>query len=329
MKINKILLTTLFTAFPLILFATDYYIATSDLNVRTKAGARYSISFILLKGDEVEFLSKENDWYKIKHLGNVGYANSKYLKFSRATSYKNTNAPQKIVNNFLIGIYVCLALIFGFLIYRKIRDIKLLRSVTNTSRGTKSERDLVLKLLKFGISKQNVFHDLYVEKRNGEFSQTDLVALTEVGIIVFEVKDYSGWIFGSEDQSRWTQVLAYGKQKYSFYNPIMQNNRHVSELKKQLIQFENIPFYSVVVFYGNSVLKEIEFVSNGTFLVKAESALDALKIILKDNRPIQYTNRFEIDSVLKQAMANGGIRENQIKHRENIRIMLNKNRMFD
>ena len=78
-----------------------------------------------------------------------------------------------------------------------------------------------------------IFHDLYVEKHKGYFSQIDLVVVTEVGIIVFEVKDYSGWLFGSGNQSQWTQVLAYGKQKYRFYNPIMQNNKHVTELRKQ------------------------------------------------------------------------------------------------
>jgi uncharacterized protein YgiM (DUF1202 family) len=199
MSVKQILLATLLTVSPLISFATDYYIATSDLNVRTGAGTGYSVSFTLQKGDEVELLSKGNSWYKIKYLGKTGYAHSKYLKFSRTISSTKSNIPQ-IVNNLLIGAYVSLALFLSFIIYGKIRDRNLLKNVTDTSRGTKSERDLVLKLLKYGIPKQKTFHDLYVEKREGEFSQTDLVVVTKVGIIVFEVKDYSGWIYGSGNQ---------------------------------------------------------------------------------------------------------------------------------
>lgn len=269
----KILLLTLFIVFPLISFATDYYITTAELNVRTGAGTEYSVSFTLQKGDEVEILSQENSWYQIKFHGKIGYAHSKFLKYnrtSRTTSITNSNSPQKVIDKILIGLYFILALYIVYIIYDKLRNKKLLESVTEPSRGTKSERKLVLKLLKSGISEQTIFHDLYVEKYKGDFSQIDLVVLTEVGIIVFEVKDYSGWIFGSGDQPKWTQVLAYGKQKYRFYNPIMQNNRHIAELRKQLLKFGDIPFYSIVVFYGDSVLKEIDFVPNGTFIVKSE-----------------------------------------------------------
>lgn len=98
----------------------------------------------------------------------------------------------------------------------------------------------LLRLLKYGIPAQTIFHDLYLKKYNGDFSQIDLVVITEVGIIVFEVKDYSGWIFGSGNQSQWTKVLAYGKQKYRFYNPIMQNNEHLGELRKKLKYFDNV-----------------------------------------------------------------------------------------
>lgn len=77
-------------------------------------------------------------------------------------------------------------------------------------RGTRAERNLVSILKSSGIPEQTIFHDLYVKKYNGNFSQIDLVVATTAGIIVFEVKDYSGWIFGTGYQSQWTQVLAYG-----------------------------------------------------------------------------------------------------------------------
>lgn len=148
-------------------------------------------------------------------------------------------------------------------------------------------------------------------------------------IIVFEVKDYSGWIFGSGNQSKWTQVLAYGKQKYRFYNPIMQNNRHIVELRKQLMSFENIPFYSIIVFYGDCALKEIDFVPNGTFLVKSERVLEVVKVILKDNEPVHNTSGVEVVRALKEAVINGGNIENQIQHSKSIKDKLGKHRIFD
>jgi hypothetical protein len=158
------------------------------------------------------------------------------------------------------------SLVVFILIFREIRDKKLLETVTKRNRGTRTERDLVLKFLKYGIPAQTIFHDLYVKKHNGNFSQIDLVVATKVGIIVLEVKDYSGWIFGAGHNSQWTQLLAYGKRKYRLYNPIMQNSKHISDLKMQLRQFETVPFYSIVVFYGNCVLKDINFVPNGTIM---------------------------------------------------------------
>lgn len=112
----------------------------------------------------------------------------------------------------LLGLFVIVIFLF---LRRKHKDRTLLRTVTDLSRGTWSERDLVLKLLKHGIPPLILFHDLYVKKRSGRFAQIDLVLPTKVGIIVFEVKDYSGWIFGKGYQNYWTQVLAYGEEKIS------------------------------------------------------------------------------------------------------------------
>ncbi len=137
------------------------------------------------------------------------------------------------------------------------RNKELLETVTRSNRGTATERALVLNLLKNGIPAQTIFHDLYVKKPNGIYSQIDLVVVTSVGVIVIEVKEFSGWIFGNGKHSQWTQVLAYGKEKFRFYNPIMQNNSHIQTLKKQLKQFEKIPFFSIVVFYGDCVLKRL------------------------------------------------------------------------
>ncbi|MEI9954801.1 MAG: nuclease-related domain-containing protein [Ferruginibacter sp.] len=179
-----------------------------------------------------------------------------------------------------------ISVVVFILIIKEIRDKKLLKKVTKQNRGTRTERDLVLRFLKYGIPAQTIFHDLYIKNFNGNFSQIDLVVATKVGIIVLEVKDYSGWIFGSAHNSQWMQILAYGKRKYRLYNPIMQNSKHISDLKKQLRQFETIPFYSIVVFYGNCELKDINFVPKGTFIVKSNRALEVFETLIKITSPL-------------------------------------------
>ena len=221
------------------------------------------------------------------------------------------------------------SLVVFILIFREIRDKRLLETVTKRNRGTKTERDLVLKFLKYAIPAQTIFHDLYVKKHNGKFSQIDLVVATKVGIIVLEVKDYSGWIFGAGNDSQWTQILAYGKRKYRLYNPIMQNSRHITDLKKQLRQFETVPFYSIVVFYGNCVLKDISFVPNGTFLVKSNRVLELMETLMKNEELARYTNKHEIVRVFKEAVKNGEDKEIQAQHINNVREMLGKDRIID
>jgi len=234
------------------------------------------------------------------------------------------------MDNLILSIIISVALLLGFIpIFRKVRDVRLLKSVTNRNRGTKTERDLVLLLLKQGIPAHTIFHDLYIEKNNGEYSQIDVAVATTEGIIVFEVKDYSGWIYGNGNHSHWTKVLAYGKRKYQFYNPIKQNTNHIKSLKGKLKQFDTIPFYSVIVFYGDCELKEINYVPKGTFLVKAHRVTEVLKLIKKNNEAAPYTDKKEVVSILKQAVKNGEDKDNPKKHTENINELLGKDRIFD
>ncbi len=109
----------------------------------------------------------------------------------------------------------------------------------------------------------------------------------------------------------------------------MQNSNHISDLKKQVRQFETVPFYSIVVFYGNCVLKDINFVPNGTFLVKSNRALEVMETLMENNELARYTNKNEIVHILKEAVKNGEDKETQIQHIKNVREMLSKDRIFD
>ena len=117
----------------------------------------------------------------------------------------------------IVVILILGCIVISYLHHRQ--NMKLLCSVSSPYRGTRAERRLVIRMLRRGVHPKAIFHDLYLQKRNGEFSQIDIVVATPQGLLAIEVKDYSGWLFGNEKQRYWTQVLNYGKEKYCFYNP--------------------------------------------------------------------------------------------------------------
>lgn len=92
--------------------------------------------------------------------------------------------------------WVCLIAGIAYLVYVKLKERELIEQVTPIARGEWSERRVILNLLKAGINPKAIFHDLYIRKPNGEYTQIDVAVATKAGIIIFEVKDYSGWIFG-------------------------------------------------------------------------------------------------------------------------------------
>ncbi|RXR18264.1 NERD domain-containing protein [Flavobacterium amnicola] len=232
-------------------------------------------------------------------------------------------------------LYVIIISIVLFILYytfKKDKDnleINQFETDLGPKRGTVSERALVSKLSQYGIPSQTIFHDLYLKKYYGKYSQIDLVVPTKVGILVFEVKDYSGWIFGTGYKPQWAQILNYGRDKYYFYNPILQNAKHIDDLKKQLKQFENIPFYSIIVFYGNCSLKEINFVPNNTFVVKSGRVLEVVEKILSESILANYSNKREIVNLLEQAVKNGENNEVILQHSKNINDMLGKERVYN
>ena len=61
-------------------------------------------------------------------------------------------------------------------------------------------------------------HDVIIPSNNGT-AQIDHILVSPFGIFVIETKNYKGWIYGSESQSNWTQVIY--KSKHNFQNPLL------------------------------------------------------------------------------------------------------------
>ena len=214
----------------------------------------------------------------------------------------------------LISLFVSLVVYF---IYKTVRDIQLLRTVTQLNRGTRSERGLIIRLLKEGVSSDDIFHDLYIEKKDGTYSQIDIVVLTEVGVIVVEVKDFSGWIFGFGNNVNWVHIL--GKMKYSFYNPIFQNEGHIRSLKNQLVQYGNIPIYSLIIFYGKCELKKVSDIPIDTMIIKSSSSIKTFNTILQNNDSSSCYNLYELREILNNGVCNGRVKEIKSQHIQDLK----------
>ena len=199
---------------------------------------------------------------------------------------------------------LCLITGIVYLVYLKRKERELIEQVTPITRGEWSERRVVLRLLKMGINPKAIFHDLFIQKPNGEYTQVDVAVATKAGIIVFEVKDYSGWIFGNEHQKYWTQLLAYGKEKHRFYNPVMQNSGHIQAIRQCLQQNPDTPIYSVIVFFGSSEFKDVTCNANNTFIIYPRSIQQVVSEILMQPNA-NFGNKYEIMNLFTKAVQNG------------------------
>ena len=59
-----------------------------------------------------------------------------------------------------------------------------------------------------------ILRNLYVPKDNGETTEIDVLFICSKGILVIESKNYSGWIFGNEDD----EILESNPRMTLFYS---------------------------------------------------------------------------------------------------------------
>lgn len=83
---------SLFLCFNTTVFATTGTVTTSDLRLRKENSTTSSIIALLDENDEVEIISEDGDWYKVKVDGNVGYVNKQYIKLKENNVILNNTA---------------------------------------------------------------------------------------------------------------------------------------------------------------------------------------------------------------------------------------------
>lgn len=131
-----------------------------------------------------------------------------------------------------------------------------------------------------------ILRNIYIPKSENKTSEIDLIYITEKGIFVIESKNYSGYIFGKQEFKNWTQTLYNPKtkkvEKYHFYNPIWQNNNHIKILKEYL-NIADLPVYSIIVFSERCELKNINYSSPNTYVIKRSNLRRTVSQIWESN----------------------------------------------
>lgn len=206
---------------------------------------------------------------------------------------------------------------------------ELYEMITTPDRGTPSERHLVSCLLASGFKPTAIYHDLMVESSNGKTTQIDIVVATYAGLIVIEVKDFTGWLFGRGNQEYWTQVSGYGRYKNRFYNPFKQNEGHIKALRGLSPQLSTLPMYSLVVFAGDCELKDVTFIPHDCYLATFYRAVYAVYDIIDSHPSAHYTDRWEVANLLKAAVDRGSDACLQEQHVYGIHDMLGTNRRYE
>lgn len=116
--------------------------------------------------------------------------------------------------------------------------------------------------------------NVYIPYKDGT-SEIDILVIHEKGIFVLESKNYSGWIFGSENQKNWTQMLNKNTKKY-FYNPIRQNRTHINALSEYL-QIDKEKMKSIIVFSERCELKKVPEDTEEFIIIKRDKLVDVIK----------------------------------------------------
>ena len=227
-----------------------------------------------------------------------------------------------------------------------------LNNVTSKNRekelGDYGELLIYDKLKIFENDGGKVLRNIYIPKENAEATEIDLVLIYKSGIHIIASKNYSGWIFGSDNKKVWTQCLAQGRNKpiikNHFLNPVYQNQGHINCLKKLLNDYakgefserkkeeltknninfyenklkKRVPMHSIIVFSERCELKEIKLSKKGTIILQRNDLLPT--IININNKCFNSLNQNDIEWIYQVLYPYTRVSENfKRMHIENIK----------
>ena len=176
-------------------------------------------------------------------------------------------------------------------INKSIKSIKI--KSPSEVKGEIGEKTIIEELSKLP-GDYRIVKNIYIRKKDRNWTEIDVVAIHETGIYVFESKNYSGWIFGSEEDRYWTQTFGKGRSR-RFPNPIWQNKGHVDAIREKVST--GIPIYSFVVFIKPN-LKKADY--NETDYLKVLELKDLKQAMTKHTKRQNHLTKTQINNLHKK-----------------------------
>ncbi|GEK34616.1 nuclease-related domain-containing protein [Kurthia sibirica] len=133
-----------------------------------------------------------------------------------------------------------------------------------------------------------VFQNIYLPlKKDGEYTEIDLIVVHEKGVFVIESKNYEGKITGDSMEHYWQKSHS-PTFSQRFYNPIMQNATHIAALERVIGSVEYDTIYSIVVFGPHAELHVEAMPADHIFVMKTTQLSAIHEIIQASNARLPY-----------------------------------------
>ncbi|MFJ5764019.1 nuclease-related domain-containing protein [Lysinibacillus sp. NPDC093210] len=152
---------------------------------------------------------------------------------------------------------------------------------------------------KYALKSHKQLFNVYIQKKNSnDWTEVDLVFIDRTGLYVIESKNYSGWIFGNENQSQWTQTMPNNK-KFKFYNPIRQNATHIRAIQN-FLGLPDEALHSVIVFSERCQLKKVEVTSENVHVLKRENVRRFIET--RNQSGTSFFSKSDIEAIYKKLL---------------------------
>ncbi len=163
--------------------------------------------------------------------------------------------------------------------------------------GRMAERKLAKLLARQLSTGYTHYHNIVLKTAQGDLTEIDHLVVSPFGIFVIEVKNYQGWIFGTEHQEKW--VVQHYRHKHQFQNPLRQNYKHTQAVAYVLdIDSKTEPdkIYSVITFSERAQFKtpmpdNVLHIDDVHHHIRKISALGRK---MSDEAVLRYTARFNL-----------------------------------
>ncbi len=194
---------------------------------------------------------------------------------------------------------------------------------SNKSIGCQGEYYTYLELLKFKFGGARILTNLYIVNKDNESTEIDIVMIHKTGIYIFESKNFSGGIYGNYKDKYWTQALGYYHN--CFYNPILQNEKHIKYIDDLFNgRFKN-NIYSFVVFSDRCRLKKVKYSGDVRVVRRSNLVRNIRKRIVNTTNLLSKDDLMTIYNELRKYInASDTVKEQHLKRFNNEQDYLRK-----